>query len=172
MKICIYGAGAIGGWIGAGLAQAGERLNVVARGATLDALQRDGLSLMRGDVRMRVPVNAVAEPESLGVQDLVVIAVKAPALAGVAERIGPLIGPDTIVLVAMNGVPWWFLEGGFGGAITGHRLAAVDPDGAIARAIPTRNVIGCVVHARCSLDGPGVVRHHFANGLIVGDPWG
>ena len=172
MKICIYGAGAIGGWIGAGLAQAGERLNVVARGATLDALQQDGLSLMRGDVRMRVPVNAVAEPESLGVQDLVVIAVKAPALAGVAERIGPLIGPDTIVLVAMNGVPWWFLEGGFGGAITGHRLAAVDPDGAIARAIPARNVVGCVVHASCSLDGPGVVRHHFGNGLIVGEPSG
>ena len=172
MKICIYGAGAIGGWIGAGLARAGERLNVVARGATLDALQRDGLSLMRGDVRTRVPVNAQADPESLGVQDLVVIAVKAPALAGVAERIGPLIGPDTLVLVAMNGVPWWFLEGGFGGAITGHRLAAVDPDGAIARAIPTLNVIGCVVHASCSLDGPGVVRHHFGNGLIVGEPSG
>ena len=172
MKICIYGAGAIGGWIGAGLAQAGERLNVVARGATLDVLQRDGLSLMRGDVRTRVPVNAVADPGALGVQDLVVIAVKAPALAAVAERIEPLIGPDTIVLVAMNGVPWWFLEGGFGGEITGRRLAAVDPDGAIAKAIPARNVIGCVVHASCSLDGPGVVRHHFGNGLIVGEPSG
>ena len=172
MKICIYGAGAIGGWIGASLAQAGERLNVVARGATLEALQRDGLSLMRGEVRTRVPVNAQADPESLGTQDLVVIAVKAPALAGVAERIGPLIGPDTLVLVAMNGVPWWFLEGGFGGAITGHRLPAVDPDGAIARAIPSRNVIGCVVHASCSLDAPGVVRHHFGNGLIVGEPSG
>ena len=80
MKICIYGAGAIGGWIGAGLAQAGERLNVVARGATLEALQQGGLSLMRGDVRTRVPVNAVAAPESLGVQDLVVIAVKAPSI--------------------------------------------------------------------------------------------
>ena len=172
MKICIYGAGAIGGWIGAGLAQAGERLNVVGRGATLGALQEGGLSLVRGGVRTRVPVNAVADPESLGTQDLVVIAVKAPALAGVAERIGPLIGPDTIVLVAMNGVPWWFLEGGFGGAITGHRLGAVDPDGAIAKAIPARNVIGCVVHASCSLDGPGVVRHHFGNGLIVGEPSG
>jgi 2-dehydropantoate 2-reductase len=172
MKICIYGAGAIGGWIGASLAQAGERLNVVARGATLEALQQDGLSLMRGEVRTRVPVHAVADPESLGVQDLVIIAVKAPALAGVAERIGPLIGIDTIVLVAMNGVPWWFLEGGFGGPITGRRLAAVDPDGAIARAIPSRNVIGCVVHASCSLDAPGVVRHHFGNGLIVGEPSG
>lgn len=172
MKICIYGAGAIGGWIGVGLAQAGQRLNVVARGATLEALRRDGLSLMRGDVRTRVPVNAVADPEELGVQDLVVIAVKAPALAGVAERIAPLIGADTLVLTAMNGVPWWFLEGGFGGPIAGHRLGAVDPDGAIARAIPAANVIGGVVHCSCSLDAPGVVRHHFGNGLIVGEPSG
>ena len=172
MKICIYGAGAIGGWIGAALAQAGERLNVVARGATLEALQRDGLSLMRGDIRTRVPVHAVADPAELGVQDLVVVAVKAPALAGVAERIGPLLGPDTIVLVAMNGVPWWFLQGGFGGELAGRRLAAVDPAGAIAAAIPDRHVIGGVVHASCSLDGPGVVRHHFGNGLIIGEPSG
>ena len=172
MKICIYGAGAIGGWIGAALAQAGERLNVVARGATLEALQRDGLSLMRGDIRTRVPVHAVADPAEFGVQDLVVVAVKAPALAGVAERIGPLLGPDTMVLVAMNGVPWWFLQGGFGGDLAGTRLAAVDPAGAIAEAIPDRHVIGGVVHASCSLDGPGVVRHHFGNGLIVGEPSG
>ncbi len=172
MKTCIYGAGAIGGWIGAGLAQAGCRLNVVARGATLDALQRDGLSLMRADVRTRVPVHASDDPATLGVQDLVVVAVKAPSLASVAARIGPLIGPETIVLTAMNGVPWWFLEGGFGGALAGMRLAAVDPDGAIAAAIPAANVIGGVVHASCSLDAPGVVRHHFGNGLIVGEPSG
>ena len=172
MKTCIYGAGAIGGWIGAALAQAGGSINVVARGATLDALQRDGLGLVRGDQRTRVPVNAQADPAALGVQDLVVIAVKAPALAGVAERIAPLVGPDTIVLTAMNGVPWWFLEGGFGGALAGKRLAAVDPDGAIARAIPADRVIGGVVHASCSLDAPGVVRHHFGNGLIIGEPSG
>ncbi|CAN5890501.1 2-dehydropantoate 2-reductase [soil metagenome] len=172
MKICIYGAGAIGGWIGVGLAQAGERINVVARGATLDALQHDGLSLVRGDERLRVPVNAVASPADLGPQDLVVVAVKAPALAGVAAQIAPLIGPDTIVLTAMNGVPWWFLEGGFGGALAGSRLAAVDPDGTIAAAIPASHVIGGVVHASCSLDAPGVVRHHFGNRLIVGEPSG
>ncbi|RYF33914.1 MAG: 2-dehydropantoate 2-reductase [Comamonadaceae bacterium] len=172
MKTCIYGAGAIGGWIGVGLAQAGSRLNVVARGATLDTLQQDGLSLMRGDVRTRVPVNAVADPAALGPQDLVVVAVKAPALASVAAQIGPLIGPDTIVLTAMNGVPWWFLQGGFGGALSGQRLAAVDPAGAIAAAIPARHVVGGVVHASCSLDAPGVVRHHFGNKLIVGEPAG
>jgi 2-dehydropantoate 2-reductase len=172
MKVCIYGAGAIGGWIGAGLAQAGCRLNVVARGATLDALQRDGLSVMRGEQRTRVAVHAVADPAELGVQDLVVVAVKAPALAGVAERIAPLLGPDTLVLTAMNGVPWWFLQGGFGGPLAGTPLEAVDPGGKIDAAIPAHHVIGCVVHASCSLDGPGVVRHHFGNGLIVGEPSG
>jgi 2-dehydropantoate 2-reductase len=172
MKVCIYGAGAIGGWIGVGLAQAGCRLNVVARGATLDALQRDGLSVLRGDQRTRVAVNAVADPAELGVQDLVVIAVKAPALTAVAARIAPLLGPDTIVLTAMNGVPWWFLQGGFGGPLAGTQLEAVDPGGKIDAAIPARHVIGGVVHASCSLDGPGVVRHHFGNGLIIGEPSG
>ena len=172
MKVCIYGAGAIGGWIGAGLAQAGSRLNVVARGATLEALQRDGLSVMRGDQRTRVAVNAVADPADLGAQDLVVIAVKAPALPAVAAQIAPLLGPDTIVLTAMNGVPWWFLQGGFGGPLAGTQLEAVDPGGKIDAAIPARHVIGGVVHASCSLDGPGVVRHHFGNGLIIGEPSG
>ena len=172
MKICIYGAGAIGGWIGAAFAQAGEQLNVVARGATLAALQRDGLTVIRGEQRLQVPVHAVEDPAALGVQDLVVIAVKAPALAGVASRIAPLIGPDTTVLTAMNGVPWWFLDGGFGGALAGMRLQAIDPAGEIAAAIPARHVIGGVVHASCSLDAPGVVRHHFGNGLILGEPSG
>ncbi|RDI28880.1 ketopantoate reductase [Pseudacidovorax intermedius] len=173
MKICIYGAGAIGGWLGVALAQAGERLNVVARGATLEALQAGGLQLVRqGGVATRVPVKAVADPAELGPQDVVIVAVKAPALAAVAERTGPLLGPDTVVLTAMNGVPWWFLDGGFGGPLAGRRLSAVDPDGRIAAAIPGHHVIGGVVHASCSLDGPGVVRHHFGNGLIVGEPSG
>ena len=172
MKVCIYGAGAIGGWIGAGLAQAGSRLNVVARGATLEALQRDGLSVMRGEQRTRVAVNAVTDPAELGVQDLVVIAVKAPALPAVAAQIAPLLGPDTIVLTAMNGVPWWFLQGGFGGPLAGTQLEAVDPGGKIDAAIPAPHVIGCVVHASCSLDAPGGVRHHFGNGLIIGEPSG
>jgi 2-dehydropantoate 2-reductase len=178
MKACIYGAGAIGGWIGAALARAGVPLHVVARGATLDALRHEGLSLVRGapegegGTRERFAVHATDDPAELGVQDLVVIAVKAPALAGVAGRIAPLLGADTIVLTAMNGVPWWFLDGGFGGALAGTRLAAVDPDGAIAAAIPAHHVIGGVVHASCSLDAPGVVRHHFGNGLLLGEPSG
>lgn len=173
MKTCIYGAGAIGGWIGIALAQAGARLNVVARGATLQALQRDGLQLHRADgTRQHAPVHAVSNPGDLGPQDLVVVAVKAPSLAAVAQQIAPLLGPDTLVLTAMNGVPWWFLEGGFGGPMAGQRLATIDPQGHIAAAIPSAQVVGGVVHASCSLDAPGVVRHHFGNGLILGEPSG
>ncbi len=171
MKCTIYGAGAIGGWIGAGLARAGAQVSVVARGETLQALRTHGLRLTTGDTTTAVPVHASESPAEIGVQDLVVIAVKAPALADVARAIGPLLGPHTLVLTAMNGVPWWFFEG-FGAALAGTRLRAVDPDGAIARAIPGRQVIGCVVHASCSLDGPGQVRHHFGNRLIVGEPSG
>lgn len=172
MKVCIYGAGAIGGWIGVKLAQAGCEASVVARGATLDALQRDGLVLSHGDARTSVPVNASDDPAALGAQDLVVVAVKAPALASVAERIAPLIGPGTMVMTAMNGVPWWFLSGGFGGDYAGRQLAAVDPNGAIDAAIAAQHVIGAVVHASCALDGPGKVRLHFGNGLIIGEPSG
>ena len=171
MKACIYGAGAIGGWIGVRLAQAGCDVSVVARGATLQALQQHGLRLAVGGETIAVPVRASASPADLGVQDLVVIAVKAPAMAEVARAIRPLIGPDTLVLTAMNGVPWWFFEG-FGGALQGTRLQAVDPDGAIAEAIPARHIVGCVVHASCSLREPGYVQHHFGNRLIVGEPSG
>jgi len=170
-KVCIYGAGAIGGWIGARLAAQGLAVNAVARGATLAALQQQGLCLREGATEQSVPVRAVAEPAELGVQDLVVLAVKAPALADVALRIAPLLGPDTVVLTAMNGVPWWFFQG-FGGALAATRLMAVDPTGAIAAAIPASQVIGAVVHASCSLDAPGVVRHHFGRGLILGEPSG
>jgi 2-dehydropantoate 2-reductase len=170
-QVCIYGAGAIGGWIGAGLAQAGCAVSVVARGATLAALQQQGLRLQSDDQPRTHAVNASADPAALGVQDLVVIAVKAPALLEVARHIAPLIGPDTVVLTAMNGVPWWFLQG-FGGAFQGTRLKSVDATGEIGAAIPAANVIGCVVHASCAQVAPGVVRHHFGNKLIIGEPTG
>ncbi len=197
-KVCIYGAGAIGGWLGVGLARAGCDVSVVARGATLQALQANGLRLVEpvqaeptsvraepveagpstssgrtvdaGSART-VKVRASADPADLGPQDLVIVAVKAPAMAEVARGIGPLLGPDTIVLTAMNGVPWWFFEG-FGGAHAGTRLRSIDPDGAIARAVPSAHVVGSVVHASCSLRAPGVVVRHFGNKLIIGEPSG
>ena len=171
MKICIYGAGAIGGWIGARLAALGEPVSVVARGATLAALQTHGLRLQQAEGLLQVPVQAADNAAALGVQDLVVVAVKAPALAEVARDIAPLLGPHTIVLTAMNGVPWWFFQG-FGGAYAGTSLKAVDASGAIAAAIPARHVVGCVVHASCALQAPGVVQHHFGNKLILGEPSG
>ena len=172
MKACIYGAGAIGGWMGMALAQAGCALSLVARGATLAALQADGLRLRRPDGSVaQVAVAAAADPAALGVQDLVVLAVKAPGLPEVARALAPLVGPHTTVLTAMNGVPWWFLDG-FGGAAEGHALESVDAGGVIARAIPAGQVVGSVVHTSCSLEAPGFVRQHFGNRLIVGEPDG
>lgn len=171
MKVCIYGAGAIGGWIGAHLAQQGCSLSAVARGATLEALQQNGLVLRQGEQEIRASLMARDNPIDLGVQDLVIVAVKAPAMADVARCIGPLLGPQTVVLTAMNGVPWWFLQS-FGGALSGTHLDSVDPGGVIAQHIPATHLVGGVVHASCSVDMPGVIRHHFGNGLILGEPSG
>ena len=172
MKACIYGAGAIGSWLGMALAQEGCTVSMVARGAALQALQTEGLRMHRADgTRAQAPVTASKDPGTLGVQDLVVVAVKAPALPDVAQALSPLLGPDTMVLIAMNGVPWWFLDG-VSGAARGHALQAVDAGGTIARAIAAHHVVGSVAHTSCSLEAPGVVRQHFGNRLIVGEPDG
>ena len=172
MKVCIYGAGAIGGWIGVHLAQTGHQISVVARGDTLQALQKNGLQCIQtqdAEKTLRAQVSASANPADLGPQDLVIVAVKAPSMRDIANNIAPLLAPHTMVMPAMNGVPWWFFDG-FGGALQGTRLKTIDPDGQIGRAIPSQHVVGCVVHASCSLDAPGVVRHHFGQGLILGEP--
>ena len=171
MKVCIYGVGAIGGWMAAHLAKAGCAVSAVARGATLQALQTQGLTLYQGGQVIQVPMKASADPGELGVQDVVIVAVKAPALSEVAAQLAPLLGPHTVVFTAMNGVPWWFLQG-FGGAVAGTRLQTIDPTGSIAQGIPAAHVLGGVVHASCAVDAPGVIRHHFGNGLIVGEPSG
>ena len=111
MKVCVFGVGAIGGLLGYGLAKAGCELSGVARGATLQALRDNGLRFLEGEGIASVPIRASAESAELGAQDLVVLAVKAPALAEASRRIAPLLGPRTIVLTAMNGVPWWFFHG-------------------------------------------------------------
>ncbi len=170
-RVAIVGAGAIGGWLGVLLSHTGCIVSALARGETLATLQREGLQLHENGRLIGAPVEASSSAVALGVQDLVIVAVKAPALAEVARSIAPLIGRHTVVLTAMNGVPWWFFNG-FGGERAGTRLQSVDPSGAIDRAIPARNVIGGVVHASCSVDAPGVIRHHFGNGLIVGEPSG
>jgi 2-dehydropantoate 2-reductase len=118
------------------------------------------------------PAGAVEEDTAaFGPHDLVVLAVKGPSLPGLADAVRPLLDDDTVVLTAMNGVPWWFFHG-LGGSHEGAAVQAVDPDGRIAAAIPVRHVIGCVVHATCSVREPGLVRHGFGRGLIIGEPGG
>ena len=171
MKVCIYGAGAIGGFIGARLAASGAcQVSVVARGDTLAALRAHGLRLRQGGQLMAVPVQASDDPAALGPQDGVVIAVKGPSLAAVAARIAPLLGPATWVVPAMNGVPWWF---GAGAPAMGDApLQSIDPGGHIAAAIPLARVIGAVVHASCWTSEPGLVEHKMGQGLIIGEPLG
>src|SRR6266704_3336320 len=170
-RICIYGAGAVGGLLGARLAKCRIDVSVVARGATLVALRQSGLRLHSGGETTAAHVHAEEDPAALGAQDLVVVAVKAPALGAVAQRIGPLLGPHTVVLTAMNGVPWWFFDG-FGGDCEGTQLRSVDPRGAIAAAIPVHHVIGCVVHLSSAVAEPGFIRHGVGNRLIIGEPHG
>ena len=171
MKVAIYGVGAIGGLIGARLAAAGCEVSAVARGASLAALTTHGLRLQVQDRISSVPVRAEPEPAALGIQDIVIVAVKAPALPEVAARIAPLLGPDTIVITAMNGVPWWFFESGKV-PYSGTRLQALDPNGALSQAIPVKHILGCVVHLSSSCPEPGLVRLGFGNRLILGEPDG
>jgi len=172
MKICIYGAGAIGLLLGARLAATGRHeVSAVARGATLAALAEHGFRLAGVDGNVAGPARASADPATLGVQDLVVIAVKAPALAEVARGIAPLLGPHTVVLPAMNGVPWWFCQG-LAGPAADLALRSVDPDGSIARNLPVDHVLGCVVHAASVVSAPGVACNRMGRGLVIGEPRG
>ncbi len=185
MRICVVGAGAIGGVLAAGLAAGGGAdVSVLARGATLAALRTRGLRLTsvaghRSPGAGRFPpgetvtvqVAAAADAAELGRQDFVVVAVKAQSMAGVAASLRPLLGPDTAVLSTLNGVPWWFLDG-FGGPAAGRHLDSVDPGGFIASVLPAARVIGGTVHLSASSPAPGEVSWRSGNGLIIGEPDG
>jgi 2-dehydropantoate 2-reductase len=170
-RVCIFGAGAIGGFIGVRLANAGADVSAVARGATASALRTHGWRLLSEQAMTSARVRVAEQASELGSQDLVVIAVKGPALASVAAAIAPLLHERTIVMTAMNGVPWWFFEG-FGGRWQGTRLTSIDPRGQIAAAIPGSHVVGCVVHAGCTTPEPGVTRNQVGRRLIIGEPNG
>jgi len=171
MKICIVGAGAIGGFLGARLAATGgAQVSALARGATLEALRTQGWRLRQDGKLLQVPAAASDDATSFGVQDLVVIAVKGHSLPALAPSLRPLLGPGTIVLPAMNGVPWWFSHAL---PALGYRpLESVDPGGVIAHAIPADSVVGCVVHVSASTSEPGLVEHATGRGLIIGEPRG
>jgi 2-dehydropantoate 2-reductase len=170
MRICVVGAGAIGGVLASGLALVEDvELSMLARGTTLTALRDGGLLVETANGAITtVPVTASDDPAALGEQDVVIVTVKAQSMGGVALAVPPLLGPDTAVLSTLNGVPWWFLDG-FGGPAAGHHLASVDPGGVIAGVLPARRVIGGTVHLSASSPAPGVVCWRSGNGLIIGE---
>jgi len=171
LRVCVYGAGAIGGFIGLRLAMAGHEVSVVARGATLEAIQKYGLRARTSEGLLNADVAASEDPGALGPQDLVIIAVKTPSLAQIAGKIDPLLGQETVIVTAMNGIPWWFFHG-FGGSCEDKSLDTVDPDGVIAAGISSARVIGGVVHGSWKVEEPGLVQHVAGNRLIVGEPAG
>ncbi len=171
MRIAIVGAGAIGGWLGVRLASSGHDVSILARGKTLEAIRRDGLRLDENGETRVARLFASDKADELGKQDLVAIAVKAPALAGAAESAAQMLGPDTAILPAMNGVSWWFTEG-LKGPLANATLRTIDPNGRIAALLPPPRVVGCVVHASCSTDGAARIVHKNGNRFIIGEPDG
>jgi 2-dehydropantoate 2-reductase len=186
MKICTVGLGAVGGWLTARLLQlqqashsptgnpAGNDLQIsaLARGDTLAAVQQHGLLVHSSAVgtptsNVSLPLQASSNADDLGVQDLVIVAVKAPALAAAAPSIARLCGPHTQVLAAMNGVPWWFFDG-LPGPCQGLVLNSTDPGGVLHQLLPSQQVLGCVVHLSSTAPAPGQVMHKGGDGLVIG----
>ena len=172
MRICIFGAGAIGGLIGAKLAKQGEvEVSLVARGAHLAVMREKGLTLKSEKVETTVPVRATDRPADLGSQDYVFLALKAHSLPGILGSLKPLLGPETVVVTAQNGVPWWYFYK-HGGVHEGRRIEAVDPKGLLWDTIGPQRVIGCVVHPATEIEAPGIIRHIEGDRLAIGEPSG
>jgi len=171
MRICIFGAGAVGGHMAAKLAAQGHDVSVVARGAHLEAIRAKGLTLIAGDGKIVAKVKASDNPADLGPQDAVILAVKATAASDAARAIGPLLSAETAVVTAMNGVPWWFFDRlSFGGGR--ERLESLDPGGKLSRGMPTERIVGCVIHLAASTPEPGLVSHNMGRRLVIGEPGG
>ena len=171
MKVCIYGAGAIGGYLAVGLAEAGVEVSLVARGPHLAAIRERGLTLRSGDGERTVRLAASENPEELGPQDSVVVALKAHSVPAVAKRMASLFHDGTTVVTAVNGVPWWYFHG-IGGPLDGTRLKTVDPGGVQWDAIGPERAIGCVVYPAAEIDEPGVVRLIEGDRFTLGEPSG
>lgn len=173
MKICIYGAGAIGGWLAGALADSGADVSVVARGAHLEAIRSNGLTVETPAKTTITHPKASAEPAELGPQDAVVVTVKAPSLASVAAGIGPLLAPGTRVAFLTNGIPWWYFQG-HGGPQDDYRLPLLDPDDALRHAVGPERVIGGIAWPASSVPAPGVIRMISAGnrGIVLGAPNG
>ncbi|MBX3454228.1 2-dehydropantoate 2-reductase [Ferrovibrio sp.] len=172
MKIAIVGAGAIGGYFGGVLARSGAEVSLLARGPHLQAIQARGLRIQTADGEdFTVHPKASDDPAALGRQDVLIISVKAPALPALAPQLAPMLGPDTAIVTAMNGIPYWYFHA-YAGPVAGRHLKAVDPDGAIWRALPPERVIGGVVRLPSSVPEPGVIRGLTRANLALGEPDG
>ena len=172
MKICIYGAGAIGGYLGVELARApGVEVSLVARGAHLAAIRERGLTLLAEGERRTERLTATDDPETLGPQDHVIIALKAHQAWEVAEQMVPLLGPETTVVTCQNGVPWWYFHG-LEGQYADLRLGSVDPEDRQWNAIGPQRAIGCVVYPAAEITEPGVITHTYGNKFALGEPDG
>jgi 2-dehydropantoate 2-reductase len=170
-RICIYGAGAIGGFLGARLAATGADLSLVARGPHLQAIRDNGLILVEDGQSATSNIKATDDPAELGPQDYVIVTLKAHSLAAIVAPMQPLLGPKTAVVFAVNGVPWWYFHG-LDGPNTDRRLAAVDPGNVIWDGIGPERAIGCVVYPAAEISEPGIVQHRSGDRFSLGEPNG
>lgn len=171
MRICIYGAGAIGGYLGVLLSRAGAEVSLVARGAHLEAMQGNGLKLLIDQKEYVAHPRCTNDPAELGPQDLVVIAVKAHSVPAIVPAMRPLIGNETALLTAVNGIPYWYFYA-HGGEWQDSIVESVDPDGAQWRTLGPDRAIGCVVYPATEVVEPGVIQHVYGNKLPIGEPDG
>ena len=171
MKICIYGAGAIGGYLGARLADGSSDVRLVARGPHLEAMRSSGLTLQEGGETRVVDVDCTNNPAEIGIQDFVILTLKTHSIAPVVDQIVPLLGPDPAIVTAQNGIPWWYFYG-LPGSWENHHLEAADPGGRIWNTLGPERAIGSIVYPSCEIVAPGVVRHLSGNRFMLGEPTG
>ena len=168
MKFAIYGAGAIGAWMGAKLSVAGHDVALIARGPHLAAMQERGVTVRSPDGDFTANVYATNDAKEVGRADVVVLAVKAHGLPAIAPLLHPIVGPDTVVLPAQNGIPWWYFQR-HGGPWEGTRLESVDPGGVIEQYVDAENIVGCVVYPAATIVEPGVIEHEEGNRFSLGE---
>ena len=171
MRICIYGAGAIGGYVGAMLARQGADVSLIARGAHLEAMKRNGLRLEIGEESFTVHPTLTDDPAELGPQDYVLLTMKAHGVTAIADAMQPLLGPETAVVTAQNGLPWWYFHG-LEGEYEDRQLESCDPGGVLWRKIGPERAIGSVVWQAAEISEPGVVKLGYGERLALGEPKG
>ena len=171
MKFCVFGAGAVGGFVGGMMARSGTEVSLIARGEHLAAMRRDGLKVVAGNEEFTATATATDRPADLGKQDVIFLSTKAHALADAAAAMEPLIGSDTVVVAAQNGLPFWYFHA-HGGPHDGRTLQSVDPGGGIAARIGCRRVLGCVITSSNEVVAPGIVRNIGNRSFALGEPDG